>query len=236
MVQKSPDDAEGRRDVTRLVILSDTHGKHGELSVPDGDVLIHAGDMSRLGELVEIEEFDRFLAGLPHRHKIVVAGNHDFGFERTPRQARAALAHATYLEDEALEVEGLRFYGSPWQPEFCGWAFNLPRGEPLRRIWARIPEDTDVLVTHGPPRGVLDELHRGGRAGCEELAARLAVVRPALHCFGHIHEAAGTCRREGTLFVNACSCDLGYRARNPPVVVDFEAGVASLVRTPPRGT
>jgi Icc-related predicted phosphoesterase len=208
--------------VIRLVFLSDTHAQHGRVVVPDGDVLVHAGDFTRQGAFEDVAHFDRFLAGLPHAHKVVIAGNHDFCFERTPDRAREVLTHCTYLEDSGATVAGIRFWGSPWQPFFFDWAFNLPRGEKLREKWAKIPEDVDVLVTHGPPKGILDRTYDGRREGCEELRARVDRIDPPVHVFGHIHEAAGVESRGRTLFVNAATCTLRYEPTNPPIVVDYD--------------
>lgn len=204
----------------RIVCISDTHGLHDQLQLPEGDVLVHTGDFSRAGKLPELLAFDAWLGKQPHRHKIVIAGNHDFILERDP-EARHLFRHATYLQDSGLTVEGLRFWGSPWQPRFFDWAFNLDRGAPLARKWALIPPDTDVLLTHGPPMGVLDRTSRGEAVGCEALAEAIARLRPALHVFGHIHESAGELTRDGTRFVNASSCDLRYKAVHSPVVVDL---------------
>ena len=128
----------------------------------------------------------------------------------------------TYLEDSEATIGGLRFYGSPWQPWFFDWAFNLERGAPLAEKWALVPDDTDVLLTHGPPSGVLDTTSRGERVGCEELAAALRRVRPRLHVFGHIHESYGVHPADDTLSVNACNCDSRYAPVHPPVVVDWD--------------
>ncbi len=207
----------------RLVILSDTHGYHDAIDVPDGDVLIHAGDLTKRGEPHEIEAIDRWLARLPHRHKIVIAGNHDFLFQDEPSTARSLIKHARYLEDEASEIEGVRFYGSPWTPEFFDWAFMLPRGEPLRRKWEKIPEGVDVLITHGPPHGILDMTVRGEAAGCEALAERVAELGPRLHVFGHIHEGYGTQDAPDgrTRFMNASICTFDYRPKNVAMVFDL---------------
>lgn len=204
----------------RIVCISDTHAKHRQLAIPDGDVLVHAGDLTRRGEHSDVRDVDDWLGTLPHRHKVVIAGNHDFCFERTP-SSRGWIRHATYLQDEAVEIEGVKFYGSPWQPRFFDWAFNLDRGLPLRRVWNKIPADVDVLITHGPPFGILDLTAGGEQVGCEELRAAVERLRPRLHIFGHIHEAAGTLERDGTTFVNACSCDLRYRASQTPIVIDL---------------
>ena len=209
----------------RIVCLSDTHGHHDEIEVPDGDLLVHAGDFTKRGTLAEVADFDAFLARLPHPHKVVVAGNHDFLFEREPALARATLAHATYLEHDAAELGGLRVFGSPWQPWYRNWAFNLQRGEPLRARWAEVPAEIDLLVTHTPPQGVLDRVHDGTRVGCEELRAALARVRPRAHVFGHIHESYGCELLDelpGTRFYNAATCNVRFAPVNAPVVFELE--------------
>ncbi len=207
--------------MTRIVCISDTHDRLDEVAVPDGDILVHAGDFCRRGDEKEVRAFVRAMQALPHREKVVIAGNHDFYFEREPERAREILGDLHYLEDSGVEIAGLRFWGAPWQPEFFDWAFNLPRGEALAAKWALIPEGTDVLVTHGPPRGILDRVHDGQLAGCADLLRAIDRIRPRLHVFGHIHEAAGRLERRGTIHVNACCCDLAYRPVQPPVTVDL---------------
>ena len=215
----------------RIVCLSDTHNLQDRIEVPDGDVLLHAGDFTGRGTPAEIAAFGEALAALPHRHKLVIAGNHDFLFQSDPEEARKLLGDVTYLEDAGAHVEGLHVWGSPWQPWFHDWAFNLPRGKRLAEKWALAPESVDVLVTHGPPRGILDTTFRGEVVGCEELELARARIRPRLHVFGHIHESFGTHRADGILSVNACSCDLRYRPVNPPVVVDWDGDELRLVAT-----
>jgi predicted phosphodiesterase len=211
----------------RIVCLSDTHNRHDALRVPEGDVLVHAGDATMHGTAEELEAFDAWLGALPHRHKLVIAGNHDFIFQQRPSAARDLLRSALYLEDSEATIEGLRFWGSPWQPWFFDWAFNLKRGAPLREKWALIPEGIDVLVTHGPPHGILDLVGREAsvrgqeHVGCEELLGAVLRLRPRVHVFGHIHEGYGREARDGIEFVNACNCDRAYRALNAPLVVDL---------------
>ena len=200
----------------RIVVISDTHGRHRDVDVPAGDILVHAGDFTAGGRLSDVEEFDDWLAGLDHAEKIVVAGNCDRCLEDDPDEARERLTRAHYLQDEALEIDGLTFWGSPWQPEFLNMSFNLPRGEALAEKWALVPDDTDVLVTHTPPYGILDRTSRGQQVGDRELLARVTEIRPDYHFFGHVHESSGTADREGTRFVNA-ACD---RAGKTPFVVD----------------
>jgi len=215
----------------RLVFVSDTHN-HAPLAVPGGDVLVHCGDFTMAGRLDEIVRFHAWLETMPHRHKVVIAGNHDFGFERMPDAARAALNGVTYLQDSGCTLDGISFYGSPYQPWFFDWAFNFPRdddGSVARACWSKIPDRVDVLITHGPPRDVRDRIaHSGEPVGCPELLARVRTVRPAVHAFGHIHEGYGTESSDGTLFVNAAICDERYRPVNAPIVVDLEGGHARL--------
>ncbi len=209
--------------MTRIVCLSDTHNRQGRFSVPEGDILVHAGDLTGGGTLPEIAAVNVWLGRLPHRHKIVIAGNHDFLFEEENLLARSLITNATYLQDSVAEVEGLKVWGSPWQPWFYDWAFNLRRGEALREKWEMIPEDTDILITHGPPMGILDRTASGEQVGCEELRDRIAGMSapPKLHVFGHIHEARGTHKTPRTTYVNASVCDLSYRPVNEPIVIDL---------------
>ncbi len=211
--------------VMRIVCLSDTHGLHRQITVPEGDLVLVAGDMCQYGSPAELDRFADWFRRLPHRYKIVVAGNHDWVFQLDPIGARRSLGpEVIYLEDEARTIERLKFYGSPWQPEFFDWAFNVPRGPELAQIWSRIPDDTDVLVTHGPPHGILDRDLRDSRVGCLDLANRVAQLNLRLHVFGHIHGAYGTEQRGRTTFVNASICDEDYRPVNPPIVIDLETG------------
>lgn len=210
----------------RLVCLSDTHNRTEGLTVPEGDLLLHAGDLTGSGSEEEVEQAAGWLASLPHRHKVVVAGNHDWLFQREPAKARALLAQVpglTYLEDEAATVAGLSVHGSPWQPWFFDWAFNLPRdGEELAAVWAKVQPGVDVLLTHSPAHGILDRTLDGREVGCERLRQALERIRPRLHVFGHIHEAAGTLERDGTRHVNAAVLDARYRRRRAPTVIDLE--------------
>ena len=205
----------------RIVCLSDTHGFHVGLDVPDGDLLLHAGDATKHGSLEEVAAFNGFLGTLPHPHKVVIAGNHDWAFEKEPVLARDLITNACYLEDEEAVVAGVRIWGSPWQPWFYDWAFNLERGPALREKWDLIPTGTDVLLTHGPPLGHGDRTTSGHPEGCADLLEAIRRVRPRLHVFGHIHEGYGQTREGDTLCVNASTCTVAYRPTNPPVVVDW---------------
>ncbi len=208
----------------KLVCISDTHSLHRRIpDIPDGDVLIHAGDCLGQGTLENVRDFNDWLGTLPHRHKIVVAGNHDWAFQETPELARQVLTEAIYLEDSGVEIEGVRFWGSPWTPVFMNWAFMLDRGEPLYKKWQLIPDNTDVLITHGPPKGIGDEVMmglKGQNVGCEQLLGRIQQLSLQAHIFGHIHEGYGGYRFGKTDLINASTCNERYLADNAPIVLD----------------
>jgi predicted phosphodiesterase len=239
-----------------VVCISDTHGLHGRIppqNIPDGDLLIHAGDFTNTGEQNQIESFMLWFGSQPHRYKVLIAGNHDITlhelyYETSGRQrfhrnkgfsvseCRALVTNhpnVIYLEDSGttLSFPGIgdvTVWGSPWQPEFCDWAFNLNRGTELQEKWALIPEGTDILITHGPPSGYGDRCEDGFRAGCEDLLATIrARVHPKLHVSGHIHEGYGVARDElNTCYVNASTCTFHYRPTNPAIVVQMAVSSA----------
>lgn len=203
--------------------MSDTHGLHGQIAVPEGDLLLHAGDVSAMGELRQVEEFLSWFALQPHPHKVFIAGNHDFLAERNPALFEELVpAGIHYLNDSGATVAGLRIWGSPVTPWFYDWAFNRRRGEEIRRHWSMIPPGIDILLTHGPVYGIRDLTFDGRLVGCEELNARVWHVKPKLHVFGHIHEGHGITEVNGTTFVNAAALDVHYKPVNAPIVVEWE--------------
>eukprot|EP00128_Syssomonas_multiformis_P009359 Colp12_sorted_trinity150504_noHs@35462 len=229
----------------RFVCISDTHGKHRDLHLPKADVLIHGGDFTNTGEKSQVEDLHKWLCEQEITHKIVIAGNHDVTFElkyyketgqkkfhkhvKTPFDAPAIKkilqdsSQVIYLEDSAYELPfGIKVWGSPWQPEFLDWGFNLKRGDECRKAWKKIPTDVAVLVTHGPPLGRLDEAEHGRRTGCVDLMQEIQKrVKPRAHIFGHIHEGYGVSSDGYTSYVNASSCNFQYRCINRPIVFDL---------------
>jgi Icc-related predicted phosphoesterase len=210
----------------RLVLISDTHNRLGDVSVPNGDVIVHAGDATLRGNCGEVERFAKQMRALPHKHKVFIAGNHDLSFQDEPHRARTWLGEGIiYLQDSSVRIDGVSIYGSPWQPEFFNWAFNLPRGDAIANKWALIPNGIDVLVTHGPPADIGDMTPRGEAVGCVDLLEAIKRTQPRVHVCGHIHEGYGV-RRDAipglrTIFVNASTCDGKYRPTNAPIVIDL---------------
>jgi Icc-related predicted phosphoesterase len=205
----------------KLVCLADTHGRHRRVTnVPYGEILIFAGDFTHVNSDAELPDFDDWLESLPHPHKIVIAGNHDWCFESRPMASMKALTAATYLQDGSHTIGGLKLYGSPWQPRFCNWAFNLDRGEALKKKWAKIPADTDILITHGPPANYGDLTSRGDRMGCQDLADVIKRIKPKVHICGHNHEGYGITNDANTVYINASICTARYAPTNPVIVFD----------------
>lgn len=156
----------------------------------------------------------------PAKEVVFTAGNHDFAFERAYAKEKLDLCRLRYLQDEAIEIDGKKFYGSPWQPAFCGWAFNVERGQAIKKYWDLIPEGIDVLITHGPPMGLLDQSSRGREnLGCEELAKRIDIVKPKVHVFGHIHGGRGHRNYRGMDFYNASVVNEAYNVVHEPYVI-----------------
>jgi len=199
---------------------------HEQLVLPQGDILVHAGDFTGRGKQYEVGDFFSWLERQSDnfKHIVFIAGNHDMSFEyKHPwviNMLKALPRNVHYLEDSEIVLDGIKFYGSPWQPEFFNWAFNLPRGKALAEKWDMIPYDTDVLITHGPPMGVLDYTQRDmWNVGCLHLFDKVQQVKPKLHVFGHIHEGYGIKKydQENITFVNASSATLQYNLDNKPI-------------------
>lgn len=212
----------------KFVAISDTHGQLDKIDLPEGDVLLHAGDATMNGSAKELERFNESFAKLPYKYRIFCPGNHDRICERDPGRAREILTGPThYLVDEEVVLDGVKIYGSPWQPTFGhGWAFNANRGQIIREKWDRIPDDVDILITHGPPFYIGDEAGMAPwveNVGCVDLLEAIK-NRPSIkyHIAGHIHEAYGVREVGGVTFINASSVDMKYHAANPPVVFEIK--------------
>lgn len=204
----------------KLVLISDTHGKHGQItSFPEGDIFIHAGDFSAHGYPLEIERFSEWLGKLPYKHKIVVAGNRDTYFQRYPSVAQELLTSCIYLQDNTTVIEGIRFYGTPWTNKFRNWAF-MASETALWNKYNRIVKTTDILISHGPPFGIMDQVEKKNQ-GSRSLLRRLEQLNLKCHIFGHIHENRGVIRKGGTTFINCSTLNGQYEFwdKNNPFVV-----------------
>jgi Icc-related predicted phosphoesterase len=217
----------------RLTFISDTHTKHDKLNgfLPGGDLLLCAGDISSRGYITELENFFKWFDGIDNYDtKVFIAGNHDFGFQDENEKIKGLLTGyktIDYLQDERMDLfdeedQQLVIYGSPWQPEFHNWAFNLPRGEKIKEKWDLIPNDVDILITHGPPFSKLDYVpYNNINVGCEELLLKVQQIKPKIHLFGHIHEGSGYVFDGNTHYINAAVLNGRYEFRNKPITVDF---------------
>jgi Icc-related predicted phosphoesterase len=222
----------------RITFISDTHTKHTQIThdLPGGDILIHAGDFMNSGyhknEAISFLDWFNTIPG--YSHKIFIAGNHDRIFESLSDLSKEILEkypRLDYLEDFSKYVYiqdhiPVKIYGSPWQPEFYNWAFNLPRnGEELKKVWENIPPDTDILITHGPGQGYLDtsgDPYNEPRLGCELLIERIKEIKPKIHVCGHIHGGYGYKFDGNTHFFNASVLNERYVYTNRPLTVDWD--------------
>lgn len=217
----------------RVVCLSDTHGMHnvigdpstGFTHLPEGDVLVHAGDALGHGRAVELYAFLNWMNDRPHKHKIYVAGNHDAICEEQPSFVRGLCEkHGIhYLFDSGVTIDGVKFWGTPYTPMFFNWHFMAEEPD-LMEHWENIPDDTDVLISHGPPFGILDQSTRTDRCGSPALSYHLARMKNLKgHIFGHIHHGRGVKTVGDTTFVNAAFLNDSYdpwRTLQPVLVLE----------------
>lgn len=207
----------------KFVAISDTHCRHQSLRLPKGDVLLHAGDISYKGKKSEVMDFLEWFKKQDFKHKIFIAGNHDFFFEKEkPQEIKKLIPdNIIYLKDEFVMVESIKIWGSPFTPWFFNWAFNERRGALLARHWQKIPADTDILMTHGPVFGILDMVVNEQHVGCKDLLEKVKELKPKVHVCGHIHEDYGTVKRFGTKFINASVLNEAYELTNKPITFEL---------------
>lgn len=213
----------------KLVHISDTHNKHNQLlHLESGDIIVHSGDATGTGYLGEVTDFIKWFGALPYKHKVFVAGNHDFLFEEDPSLAKQLCDDngVIWLQDEAREIEGYKFYGTADQPVFFDWAFNKNH-EQLIRSYSIIPDDTQILITHCPPKNILDytvsRYNPGGACvGSELLAAELPRLKELkAHLFGHIHYSNGQKLLDGVVYSNGAICDEKYKPINKEGIIEL---------------
>lgn len=207
----------------KLTVISDTHGDQEQLGRLSGDVLIHCGDMFNLFEQRD-DDFERMDAWFGEQDFDLIlctGGNHDFELEKRAKDVLNPFKNAIYLEDQSYEYGGLRFFGSPWVPDLYGHAFYADSDE-LEERWAAIPGDTDVLITHTPPAGILDVSSRGLVLGCRHLFDAVSRISPKVHCFGHVHASSGTRHYGDTRYVNAALVNSRYQIKRVPFEMELD--------------
>jgi len=228
----------------KIVCISDTHGRHEHIGLPEGDLLLHAGDLTNVGGKGEVHDVLDWLIDMAPRYThgvVFIAGNHDRGFDPKynlhgtdkPEYLKHRLEDlelsnygVTYLENSSCEINGIKIWGSPITPWFFGdrWAFNMHRGEEINEVWRGIPDDTDIIITHGPPKGYGDfTINDRSHVGCEHLRYRIHEIKPKLHLFGHIHEGSGVIDEAGITYVNGSILDHRYEIVNKPVIFEYAA-------------
>jgi len=217
-----------------ITVISDTHGKHNQITqdLPGGDLLLHAGDISSMGYQHEVQQFCKWFNNIEnYENKIFIAGNHDWGFQNNVEKIMEIVnSYKTvdYIQDETVSVGNdekmVNVYGSPWQPEFYNWAFNLPKnGNELAAKWDAIPDNTDILITHGPAFGVLDTVagKMWDNLGCQLLTDKIKTIKPKIHLCGHIHSGYGYFFDGDTHFLNASVLNEAYQYTNKPLTFEW---------------
>jgi len=228
----------------KIILFSDTHGKENEVEFPNEeiDIAIFAGDAGTyknpFQNIRSVLNFIDWYASIPNiKHKIWIAGNHCTSIESGLVDAKAISEEKglIYLEDETIEIEGLKIFGSPWTPWFYSWAFNAHRGEDINKHWNLIESNTDIIITHGPPCnfGDLDMCASGQRVGCSDLEKKILEIQPKLFVCGHIHEGYGYVNKKfksfhnkdvesNLLLVNASVLDENYKVSHNPIIVELD--------------
>jgi Icc-related predicted phosphoesterase len=207
----------------KFIAISDTHCRHHSIKLPKGDAILCSGDISYRGKKEEIVDFLEWFKSLNYKYKIMIAGNHDFYFEKAKKTEIDKLIPEGihYLNDSGVTINGINIWGSPVTPWFFNWAFNRHRGKEIMKHWKLIPSNTDILMTHGPVYGYLDMVINEEHVGCVDLLQKVKEIKPKVHVCGHVHESYGTLKRGGTLFINASVLNEMYELVNKPVVFEL---------------
>lgn len=207
-----------------IITISDLHGDFYKLNIPEADVLIIAGDLTTYGTSDELVKFNKWLYKLPCKYKLIIAGNHDRCMQEKPiEKIRNILSNGTYLENSGIEIDGVKFWGSPNTPIFGRWYF-MQTGDELKETRNKIPEDTNVLISHGPCYSILDSLlmangTKGQNVGCVHLRDRIEKLKIKLSVCGHIHNQYGTYVTKDTTHINASVMDENYNVVNKPIEI-----------------
>lgn len=213
-----------------ILVISDTHQQHQKLNLTleflgvTPDILVHCGDYSNSGSWRDIDKFNTWLGSLTQiPHKVIIAGNHEMALNRASlSEIQNRLSNAIYLQDSGCEIivnkKTIKFWGTPWTPPFFNWAFMKSDSE-SKRYFEQIPEGLDILITHGPPQGLLDLTDYGSHVGSQTLATEVSRAKPTYHVFGHIHHSYGFLVTNNTTFINAAVCDEKYKPTNAPVLI-----------------
>ena len=210
-------------------VISDTHSQYNKITIPKCDLFIHCGDFDvyhynyKSSQAVELKSLISWLKKIDAKYKIVIAGNHDRYISTHGKVARAFFEEAgvIYLENETVIIEGKTIFGSPYTPVFGNWSFMKKRGKEMTEVWDKMPDDVDILITHGPPFHILDKTIDCQMAGCVDLAKRINEVKPKYHFFGHIHEGYGNTIYNNTHYYNCSVLDENYKLVHPPTMIDI---------------
>lgn len=205
--------------MTKITFISDTHELHRDVKIDPTDILIHCGDITNMSSFDVLKDFNKWLEKQPASYNVFIAGNHDFFYEQKPRLTKKIVTNAIYLENSSTNIMGLKIWGSPVTPKFFNWGFGWYSDE-RQLLWEEIPNNADIVLTHGPPLTILDKNPYGESCGCGYLYARMKVVKPKYMAFGHIHCSYGQMKVDDTTYINASLVDeMATHIKNKPIVI-----------------
>jgi len=205
----------------KIVCISDLHCAEHLLELPEGDILISAGDYD-IRNLNDLEYMNRWFGKQDFKKMVIINGNHDLFSEKCSKEIiQSILTNVIYLENSSVTIKGIKIWGSPFTSTFYDWAYMLP-GDELKKIWATIPDNTDIIITHGPPLGICDYVeYTKQNVGCPHLRDRIKEIKPKYHIFGHIHCGYGIYQDEHTTYVNASLMNENYDLTNEPIILEI---------------
>lgn len=218
----------------KVVALSDVHSKLGKVKLPDADLLVISGDLTIGGSIKEYSQLNHACGDIKHKFKygiLLCEGNHDFLGEKQPSLADSLIHHAKLVRHNAITINGIKFFITPYNKWYFNWAFNIWPGEQSQKIWAQIPNDTEVLVSHGPPYETLDCPPNKEHVGDVDLWNRIQLLHKLkLHIFGHIHHSAGFEQRDKVWYVNASTCNESCQPINPPIIIEIDDSTHEVLK------
>lgn len=216
--------------MTRCIFISDTHGCHQEvidgktvdLQITDGDVLVHCGDFSARGTVLNIVSFNEWMGKQSHRRKICGPGNHDCAVQINPSLSKGLLTNAELMIHEPFDINGIPCFFTPWQPFYKNWSYNEKVDLTRKRLFDMIPDNVEILFSHCPPYGYLDKGFQAPHVGDKMLLERIRELKKLRYVvFGHIHNGRGSVQNNGITFINCSLLNDRYELKNKPVVIEL---------------
>lgn len=213
-----------KQDKIKICAIADSHRQHRNIKIPKCDIFIFAGD-AEIDSLLALHDFNEWLGTIDvNITRIIIMGNHDTKAEHIGKDwCKQLFTNGIYLENDGIEIAGLKIWGSPWTPLFMSWGYMYPRQSlEAKKIWEQIPENLDILMTHGMPYQILDHSNYQNKSvGCEVLQREVFKKRPKYYFGGHLHESHGHIEKGGIKFYNVSILDGEYKLVYKPTILEI---------------